>query len=98
MKDPPRQPLDEGELVHCLDGILRGVTIGPLCAAVNLPILLIASTNDALDSSPTATVSSCPETIRSCNHGKTSVALVVTWVVTNPQDTNSLILLQSLSR
>lgn len=54
-----RTPLGEGGILQCLNGILHGFTFGPLCKNINLPIVLIASTNDVLDSSATTEVSGC---------------------------------------
>lgn len=42
--------------MECLDGVIRGATLGPLCKSVNLPLLLIESTKDTLDSTATTEV------------------------------------------
>lgn len=47
-------------VLECIDGVLRGATLGALDSAANVPVLLVTSTVDALDSSNTAEVSRLP--------------------------------------
>lgn len=44
-------------VLECMEGVLRGATLGALDGTVNAPVLLITSTRDALDTSGTAEVS-----------------------------------------
>ena len=44
-------------VLKCLEGVLRGATLEALDGVVSVPVLLITSTGDALDTSGTAEVS-----------------------------------------
>lgn len=49
-------------VLKCVDGVLRGATVGPVNGNINIPLLLITSTRDALDPSETAEVSKTAKT------------------------------------
>lgn len=53
MKSPGRKV----GVLECVEGVLRGATLGALDGTVSVPVLLITSTRDALDTSGTAEVS-----------------------------------------
>lgn len=50
-------PRSKSGLAACIDGVLRGTSLGTLNRDVKVPIVLITSTRDALDSSEKAEVS-----------------------------------------
>lgn len=54
--DRKRQPTGGG-ILQCINGVLCGTNFGTWCKGINLPLLLISSTRDSLDSSQTAQVS-----------------------------------------
>lgn len=55
-----KSPRGKVGMLECIDGVLRGATLGALDGIVNVPVLLVTSTLDALDSSNTAEVSKRP--------------------------------------
>lgn len=55
-----KSPRGKVGVLECIDGVLRGATLGALDSIVNVPVLLVTSTLDALDSSNTAKVSRRP--------------------------------------
>lgn len=57
--DHAHLPRSKSGLVAGIDGVLRGTNLGALSQGMSVPIVLITSTRDALDSSKTAEVSQC---------------------------------------
>lgn len=43
-------------VTECLDGVINGVTLGPVGDKMDYPLILISSAHDALDSSETTKV------------------------------------------